>query len=136
MTKCPFCNLDKEEIVHTSKDVVTIKSKWESAPGHLLVVPKRHVSRLGSLQSQEYLNLFLMARRVIDNLEFDYTIGVNDGVLAGQTVSHTHLHLIPRYEGDVEDPRGGIRWAIPKTAKYWYPQTLHKVNEHPLDVSL
>jgi len=48
-----------------------------------------------------------------------YNIGINDGEAAGQTVRHLHLHLIPRYEGDTEDPRGGVRWIFPEKAKYW-----------------
>ena len=48
-----------------------------------------------------------------------YNIGVNDGAAAGQTVPHLHIHLIPRYEGDHQDPRGGVRWVIPEKARYW-----------------
>jgi len=48
-----------------------------------------------------------------------FTIGVNDGLTAGQTIEHAHVHVIPRRPGDVEDPRGGIRWVIPNQAKYW-----------------
>jgi diadenosine tetraphosphate (Ap4A) HIT family hydrolase len=48
-----------------------------------------------------------------------FTVGINDGPAAGQTVPHVHLHLIPRSEGDVPDPRGGIRWVLPETADYW-----------------
>ena len=48
-----------------------------------------------------------------------FNIGVNDGLAAGQTVEHAHIHLIPRYVGDVADPRGGVRWIIEKNAKYW-----------------
>ena len=48
-----------------------------------------------------------------------YTIGINDGLAAGQTVPHLHMHLIPRFKGDVPDPRGGVRWVIPDKAKYW-----------------
>lgn len=48
-----------------------------------------------------------------------FNIGINDGPAAGQTVPHLHMHLIPRFEGDVADPRGGIRWVIPEKAKYW-----------------
>jgi len=48
-----------------------------------------------------------------------FNIGINDGAAAGQTVAHLHIHLIPRYEGDVADPRGGVRWVIPDKAKYW-----------------
>ena len=48
-----------------------------------------------------------------------YNIGVNDGPAAGQTVPHVHMHLIPRFKGDVQDPRGGVRWLIPDKADYW-----------------
>lgn len=48
-----------------------------------------------------------------------YTIGINDGAAAGQTVPHLHIHLIPRYTGDVEDPQGGVRWIFPDKADYW-----------------
>ena len=48
-----------------------------------------------------------------------YNVGVNVGVAGGQTVGHVHVHVIPRYAGDVDDPRGGIRWIIPATARYW-----------------
>lgn len=48
-----------------------------------------------------------------------YNIGINDGPAAGQTVAHVHIHLIPRYRGDVLDPRGGVRWLFPDRADYW-----------------
>jgi diadenosine tetraphosphate (Ap4A) HIT family hydrolase len=48
-----------------------------------------------------------------------YNIGINDGAAAGQTVPHLHIHLIPRYAGDREDPRGGVRWILPEKADYW-----------------
>jgi diadenosine tetraphosphate (Ap4A) HIT family hydrolase len=48
-----------------------------------------------------------------------YNIGINDGSAAGQTIPHLHIHLIPRYEGDMDDPRGGVRWIIPEKADYW-----------------
>ena len=49
-----------------------------------------------------------------------FSLGLNDGVAAGQTVPHVHLHLIPRYRGDLPDPRGGVRWIIPERARYWH----------------
>ena len=53
----------------------------------------------------------------IGNVAFN--LGINDGAAAGQSVPHLHLHLIPRYRGDVPDPRGGVRWIIPNRAEYW-----------------
>jgi diadenosine tetraphosphate (Ap4A) HIT family hydrolase len=67
------------------------------------------------------LELLDQAKKVIDSeLSPDsYNIGINDGSAAGQTVPHLHIHLIPRFKGNQEDPRGGVRWVIPKKAKYW-----------------
>ena len=48
-----------------------------------------------------------------------FNIGINDGIAAGQTVMHLHIHLIPRYIGDKDDPRGGVRWIMPEKASYW-----------------
>jgi diadenosine tetraphosphate (Ap4A) HIT family hydrolase len=48
-----------------------------------------------------------------------FTIGLNDGIAAGQTVPHAHVHVVPRFAGDVPDPRGGVRWVIPDKAAYW-----------------
>jgi diadenosine tetraphosphate (Ap4A) HIT family hydrolase len=67
------------------------------------------------------LDLLERAKAVLEE-EFKsdgYNIGINDGPTAGQTVPHLHMHLIPRYKGDLEDPRGGVRWIIPGKAKYW-----------------
>jgi diadenosine tetraphosphate (Ap4A) HIT family hydrolase len=58
---------------------------------------------------------FLAAKLNVEN----FNVGVNDGKLAGQTVPHAHIHIIPRREGDVPDPRGGVRWVIPRKAAYW-----------------
>ena len=67
------------------------------------------------------LALLEIARAGVD-AEFrpdGYNIGINDGPAAGQTVPHLHIHLIPRYAGDAEDPRGGVRWVMPGKARYW-----------------
>ncbi|WP_419597198.1 HIT family protein, partial [Thiolapillus sp.] len=67
------------------------------------------------------LDLLDEARITLDKLNRPegYNIGINDGITAGQTISHLHIHLIPRYKGDLPDPRGGVRWIFPKKAKYW-----------------
>lgn len=71
------------------------------------------------------LDLLDQAQKALEH-EFSpaaYNIGINDGVSAGQTVLHLHIHLIPRYEGDAEDSRGGIRWIMPDKADYWSSNT-------------
>ncbi len=67
------------------------------------------------------LELLEGQKKILDQefLPAAYNIGINDGKAAGQTVPHLHMHLIPRYEGDVMDPRGGVRWIIHQKARYW-----------------
>jgi diadenosine tetraphosphate (Ap4A) HIT family hydrolase len=92
--------------------------------GHLLVIPRRHVASLFEVTPDEIRELFRLLRRSRDYLEDaygpdGYNVGVNCGPAAGQTVMHVHVHLIPRYQGDVSDPTGGVRGAIP--SKQFYP---------------
>jgi diadenosine tetraphosphate (Ap4A) HIT family hydrolase len=93
-------------------------------PGHTLIVPCRHESDFLALSSAEQHAIWALVPDVCRHIETHhrpdgYNIGVNVGEAAGQTVGHAHLHVIPRYRGDVEDPRGGIRWIIPGKARYW-----------------
>jgi diadenosine tetraphosphate (Ap4A) HIT family hydrolase len=94
------------------------------SPGHTLLIPKRHTGSFFDLSEQERWDLLALldrAKLVLDE-EFQpqgYNLGINDGAAAGQTVPHLHVHLIPRFEGDLPDPRGGVRWVIPEKAKYW-----------------
>ena len=92
--------------------------------GHTLVLPKRHVARAEQLERAEWAGLFDLVREVSRELASlpgveGVNVGVNSGEAAGQTVGHAHVHVIPRRPGDVEDPRGGIRWVIPEKAQYW-----------------
>jgi diadenosine tetraphosphate (Ap4A) HIT family hydrolase len=91
--------------------------------GHLLVVPRRHVDRLEELDHAEWSGLFGLVHELAIEIRRDpsvdgLNIGVNSGAAAGQTVEHAHVHLIPRRWGDVEDPRGGVRWVIADRADY------------------
>jgi diadenosine tetraphosphate (Ap4A) HIT family hydrolase len=100
---------------------------WDSYPlnpGHVLLVPRRHVaSWFGTTgeERDEMLRLADAARMVVlkQHSPDGFNLGINDGAAAGQTVAHVHLHLIPRYCGDMPDPRGGVRWVIPDRAVYW-----------------
>jgi diadenosine tetraphosphate (Ap4A) HIT family hydrolase len=90
----------------------------------MLIIPRRHAEDLFTLTKDEHRALWELVPEVKATIEErhkldGYTIGLNAGVAAGQTVTHVHLHVIPRYKGDVADPRGGIRLVIPDRAKYW-----------------
>lgn len=121
---CPFCNLPELRIVHANVLAVAVRDAYPVAPGHTLAIPRRHAGSFFELHPSEQaamLSLLDQARVALDG-EFapdGYTIGINEGAAAGQTVPHVHLHLIPRHRGDVEDPRGGIRWVLPAKARYW-----------------
>jgi diadenosine tetraphosphate (Ap4A) HIT family hydrolase len=118
---CLFCKLhDKSlnDILIGSENFVVRWDNFPSSKGHVEVVPRRHVESFFDLTATEVAEAYELmqeARKKIDD-DFSpaaYTIGVNDGTAAGRTVDHLHIHLIPRYEGDVPDPRGGIRRILP-----------------------
>jgi diadenosine tetraphosphate (Ap4A) HIT family hydrolase len=121
---CPFCDNEELEIIKETKHLVAFRDKFPVCPGHTLVVPRRHVSSFFEMTDDEKGEIFQLVDIIKDGLEIEfrpdgYNIGWNDGAAAGQTVFHFHLHIIPRYEGDVEDPRGGVRWVVSSRAKYW-----------------
>jgi len=123
-TVCPFCSLDEERILASNELAVVILDGFPVSPGHMLVVPKRHVASWFETTPEEQravLDLLGVAKHRLDGERSPagYNIGINDGPAAGQTVRHLHLHLIPRYDGDTEDPRGGVRWVFPHRAAYW-----------------
>ena len=108
-----------------SSATVVLHDLYPVTPGHLLVVPRRHVDRWSDASTEERGALLAdtdRARELAlarDATIEGFNIGWNDGAAAGQTVMHLHIHVIPRRAGDVEDPRGGIRWVIPARARYW-----------------
>ena len=92
-------------------------------PGHALIIPKRHVSNYFELTRDEVLEMQEMlwyVKKVIDERYHPdgYNIGVNVNESAGQSIFHVHMHLIPRYKGDMENPKGGVRGVIPCKQKY------------------
>ena len=118
---CVFCG-DVEKVFENDL-AFAIFDKFPVNEGHMLVIPKRHVrsffettveEKAALLELVELSREFIMERFGPDGMN----IGVNDGVAAGQTVMHLHIHLIPRYVGDVEDPRGGVRGAVPGKRVY------------------
>jgi diadenosine tetraphosphate (Ap4A) HIT family hydrolase len=121
---CLFCTLGAGRIVLANELAVVIRDNFPVSPGHTLIIPKRHVVSFFDITGDErkaMLALLESAKRGLDAAFHPdgYNVGINDGEAAGQTVPHLHLHLIPRYAGDREDPRGGVRWVLPQKAKYW-----------------
>jgi diadenosine tetraphosphate (Ap4A) HIT family hydrolase len=122
--QCPFCRVSAERIVGESPLALAIRDAFPISPGHTLIVPRRHIGSFFEASSDERTEMLALidaAKRRID-MELSpagYNIGINDGEAAGQTVLHLHVHLIPRFRGDVEDPRGGVRWIISDKADYW-----------------
>jgi len=119
---CLFCP-PKDPIVAENSDAVAIRDAHPVAPGHSLVIPRRHVEDVMALSSGELAACFELVRDVVERLRQAYSpdgfnVGVNIGKAAGQTVGHAHIHVIPRSVGDVPDPRGGVRGVIPGKRRY------------------
>ena len=120
---CPFCNPPPEDIVLANGLCYARYDRYPVSPGHLLLIPFRHVAGLFDATDAELAALLALVREAKTLLDEQYrpdgyNVGVNVGTAAGQTVMHLHVHLIPRYAGDVDDPRGGVRGAIPEKRVY------------------
>lgn len=120
-SSCIFCELHRPDLNRIMQQNDTFYVRYDNfpaTPGHVEVVPKRHVESFFDLTAGElrdaYALILAAQERITEESSPDgFTIGVNEGRAAGRTVDHLHIHLIPRHFGDVEDPRGGIRRAVP-----------------------
>lgn len=118
---CIFCRRDQPELNRIMRENKTFFVRYDNFPaaeGHVEIVPKRHVESFFDLTARELKDAYSLIRSAQENIDDrhhpdGYTIGVNEGRAAGRTVDHLHIHLIPRHHGDVDDPRGGIRQAVP-----------------------
>lgn len=113
---CPFCNL-KENILFENDYTVAFFDSYPVSKGHTLIIPKRHSEHYFELTKKEIEAMFELSQKVKEYLDKEfhpdgYNVGFNILEAAGQSVMHTHMHIIPRYKGDVEKPRGGIRKII------------------------
>ncbi len=121
---CPFCNPDAErELILESATAYAIFDKFPVNNGHALIIPKKHCSDYFELSFKEQAACWYMLNKAKEILtkQFNpdgFNIGININEAAGQTVPHVHIHLIPRYKGDVTEPRGGVRGVIPEKQKY------------------
>jgi diadenosine tetraphosphate (Ap4A) HIT family hydrolase len=121
--KCIFCNLDRAPLAETRLSLAFLDA-FPVSQGHTLVIPKRHIETVWDMTSEEQADAFDLIRTVKDILtaKFEphgFNVGVNCGEAAGQTVFQAHIHVIPRYQGDVPNPRGGIRNIIPAKGNYY-----------------
>lgn len=122
-TDCVFCNISQERVIAQNNLCFAIYDGFPVSRGHVLIIPKRHVADYFSLTEEELMEMHQMMRELKIRLDADltpdgYNVGVNVNEAAGQTVFHVHIHLIPRYKGDVENPRGGVRGVIPNKQRY------------------
>ena len=124
MRDCIFCNIEENRIEDENRHFLVIKDLYPVTYGHTLIISKRHVESFFELTDEEK-TLFLQILHaqkekliVIDKSITGFNIGINDGQDAGQTIMHCHIHLIPRRNGDIENPRGGVRGVIPNKQKY------------------
>lgn len=120
--ECTFCNIDDRKVEHQSITCFAMWDKYPVSKGHTLVIPLEH-GQYFDLPNQSKRDLWVMVEIVKESLDLlyepdGYNIGMNVGVAAGQTVMHTHIHVIPRYTGDMKDPQGGVRGVKPRKRKY------------------
>ena len=121
---CPFCAIPGHAILIDRPLALAKRDTYPVSKGHALIIPRRHVVSYFDTthdERQELLRLLDETKSLLDRKHKPdgYNIGINDGRAAGQTVMHVHIHVVPRYDDDQADPRGGIRGIFPAQAEYW-----------------
>ena len=121
---CIFCSVKKHEIIYENEYAFVSYDSYPVSKFHSLIIPKRHIKNFFDLNEKE-LNacneLIKKTKLKIendDNLVEGFNLGTNAGIVAGQTIMHCHIHLIPRRKGDVKNPQGGVRGVIPSKQHY------------------
>ncbi|ASJ02175.1 HIT family hydrolase [Thermococcus profundus] len=115
--ECPFCNPSEGSLLYEDELIRILLDGYPASRGHLLVVPARHVERLEELEEEEKVAMIKEIEMAMEALKRTlspdgFNVGMNLGEAAGQTVPHLHVHVIPRWRGDCEKPRGGVRKAV------------------------
>jgi len=133
---CLFCKAQeieyKKEVVYENDFFYATRDSYPVTKLHTLVIPKRHFQSYFDMNNDEKksINIVLNEQRKeivqLDSSVTAFNIGINDGKDAGQSIYHLHVHLIPRRQGDVENPRGGVRGVIPAKQKYIKKESLEK----------
>lgn len=129
----PFGDIERERVLAEDELFIVARDKYPVSPGHSLIIVKRGVVRFHELSADERAKLMQWVDWCICHLQTSlepkpdgFNVGLNDGAAAGQTVAQLHIHVIPRFAGDVPDARGGVRWVIPEKARYWKPHTTNQ----------
>ena len=121
---CIFCNIKKEEITFDNDLAISSFDRYPVSKHHALIFPKRHVNDYFELYDSEVLACNELIKSLKDFISKEdptvkgFNIGTNAGKTSGQSIMHCHIHLIPRREGDVENPQGGVRGVIPSKQHY------------------
>ena len=127
---CVFCSLNRK-VIWEDKYFIAVYDKYPVSKGHVLLIPREHMASLFDLPLKTFISSFLALhsiKTILDKLHNPdgYNIGMNLGKAAGQTIDHLHIHIIPRYEKDIEDPTGGVRFVIPHKGNYKKPGFIPK----------
>lgn len=126
--RCPFCNVSLGRIIFADQELYALWDDYPVSPGHALIAPRKHIIDWFHA-TDEIRHLLISAIKDVkveiekDHQPDGYNVGFNAGAAAGQTIYHLHIHVIPRYMGDVNDPRGGVRQVIPDKANYLGKET-------------
>lgn len=120
---CPFCSINENKILKENKYAYAIYDKYPVNEGHILIISRDHTGDYFSASKEEKEAIFSLLEECRSFLDKKYNpdgynIGLNCGREAGQTIMHLHLHLIPRYKGDIDNPTGGVRGVIPEKRIY------------------
>ncbi len=119
-----FDDIPESDIIHSTTSFIVIRDRYPVSQGHSLIISRRRDAEtffdLSFDEQAEMLQLIGIVKKELDEAFAPdaYNIGMNCGSAAGQTVMRFHCHVIPRFEGDVEDPRGGVRWCVPDKGNY------------------
>ena len=121
---CLFCSTKKEDIIEENEFAYATFDSYPVSNHHSLIIPKRHVKEYFELSEEELTGCNQLVKKVKIKVENNdksikgFNIGINSGKEAGQSIMHCHIHLIPRREGDVENPQGGVRCVISSKQHY------------------
>ena len=121
---CLFCNINESGLAEVNDLAYASYDTFPVTDMHCLIIPKRHVKDYFDLTDEEIIACNMLIKNIKKEIEFKdpkvkgFNIGTNAGKISGQSILHCHIHLIPRREGDVESPQGGVRSVIPLRQHY------------------